>query len=152
MNVIFHLFLYLVFGPHSFFLGPFINFFLFSSSNFEMLFFFFCFDFRFNSFSFNFGFLFWVPLWSVRFFQFHHWIYKCYLLSWFFCLAFSPHYLIYITIFFFVLGSFIKNFSYFLPLTLKCYFSFYFVLVWDLILFILILDSWLDFFCEMFFF
>jgi hypothetical protein len=62
-------------------LGPFINFFLFSSSNFEMLFFLFCFDFRFNSFSFNFGFLFWVPLWNVWFFQFHYWIYECYLPS-----------------------------------------------------------------------
>jgi len=68
----------------------------------------------------------------------------------FFSLAFGPHSFIFL--FIFVLGLFyqIQFFFQFHPLTLKCYFSSYFVLISDLIIFFLILSFCFEFFYEMF--
>jgi hypothetical protein len=63
----------------------------------------------------------------------------------FLCLVFCPHSL-YIYIY---IGAFYQKKFYFHPLTLKCYFS-YFVLILDLIPFLLILGFCFEFLCEMF--
>ena len=111
----------------------------------EMLFFLlFCHSFSFDPLSFDSGFMFWFFLWNVWFFfQFHPWINECYF-------PFISLFSIWSSFFIYIyIGAFYQFFFYFHPLTLKCYFS-YFVLILDLIPFLLILGFCFEFLCEMF--